>query len=212
MALGTPEERRIWTYQAQKLISLCSFILAECDNSHAGCQDTVGLTSLATRLLVVLTDLKGWKSITKSSLRDADVIVKDLVRFMGSHKSHLYISIGRYINKLDISFCSQTNIVAQKDDKFLITASAITLALRPFHVTNFDLTSPDLLDMNSAAVQYCLFLLTIPWLTHRLPAVLLRALKHKSILSPSFQALLVRAIKFEQKPIDFFYIILFNKF
>ncbi|XP_021680792.2 E3 ubiquitin-protein ligase UPL7 isoform X2 [Hevea brasiliensis] len=143
------------------------------------------------RFLVVLTDLKGWKSITNNSLKDADATVNDLVGFMGSCESGLYISIRRYINKLDIPVISQAKTMVQTDDKFLITTTAVTLALRPFHATNFQLTGLDLLDMHSAAGQYCLFLLTIPMLTQRLPAVLVSALKHKSILSPCLQTLLI---------------------
>jgi ubiquitin-protein ligase E3 B len=157
------------------------------------------LTSLAMRLLVVLTDQKCWKSITNNSPKDADVAWKDLVRFMARPKSGLYLSIRRYINNLDIHFCPQTSTLAQTDDRFLITASAITLALRPFNVTNFDFIGPDVVDINSAPAQYYLFLLTIPWLTQRLPAVLLPALKHKSILSPCFQTLLVRIIEIRVK-------------
>ncbi|XP_061955023.1 E3 ubiquitin-protein ligase UPL7 [Populus nigra] len=191
LALGTPEERRTWTYQSQKLVSLCSIILANCDKSHQRAQDILVLTSLAMRLLVVLTDQKCWKSITNNSPKDADVAWKDLVRFMARPKSGLYLSIRRYISNLDIHFCPQTSTLAQTDDRFLITASAITLALRPFNVTNFDFIGPDVVDINSAPAQYYLFLLTIPWLTQRLPAVLLPALKHKSILSPCFQTLLI---------------------
>ncbi|XP_050227038.1 E3 ubiquitin-protein ligase UPL7 isoform X2 [Mercurialis annua] len=184
----------MWIYQAKKLICLCSFILAECDKSHAIGQDIFVLTSLALRFLVVLTDLKGWKSISNDSLEDADAVVNELVRFMGSCKSGLYMSIGRYINKLDIQFCSQTKDMVrslQADDKFLITATAVTLSLRPFHASNFKITEANLPDMNSAFVQYILFILTIPRLTQRLPAVLVSALKHKSILSPCLQTLLI---------------------
>ncbi|KAF2289808.1 hypothetical protein GH714_038711 [Hevea brasiliensis] len=180
----------MWTYQSKKLISLCSFLLAKCDKSLAGGQDVVVLTSLAMRFLVVLTDLKGWKSITDNSLKDANVAVNDLIRFMGSCESGLYISIRIYINKLDIPFSSQTKTMVHIDDSFLITATAVTLALRPFHATDFLSTGFDLLDKHSAAVQYCLFLLTIPRLTQRLPAVLVSALKHNSILSPWLQTLL----------------------
>ncbi|KAF9665086.1 hypothetical protein SADUNF_Sadunf16G0085500 [Salix dunnii] len=191
LALGTTEERRSWTYQAQKLVSLCSIILRNCDKSHQRAQDIMALTSLAMRLLVVLTDQKCWKIIANNNPKNGDVAWKDLVRFMARPKSGLYLSIRRYINNLDIHFCSQTNTLAQTDDRFLITASAITLALRPFNVTHFDFIGPDMVDMNSAPAQYCLFLLTIPWLTQRLPAALLPALKHKSILSPCFQTLLI---------------------
>lgn len=205
LALGTFEERRTWTYQSKKLISLCSFLLAKCDKSLAGEQDIIVLTSLALRFLVVLTDLKGWKSITNNSLKDADAAVNDLVKFMGRCESGLYMSIRRYINKLDIPLSSQTKSMVQKDDKFLITATAVTLALRPFHATNFLSTGLDLLDMHSAPVQYCLYMLTIPNLTQRLPAVLVSALKHNTIFSPCLQTLLVRFIKFEEKFLIFFF-------
>ncbi|TXG58377.1 hypothetical protein EZV62_016206 [Acer yangbiense] len=189
LAVGTLQERRTWSYQAKKLISLCSFVLSECDNSHSGGQNFVVLTSL--RLLVVLTDQKGWKSITNDKSQDADVAVKDLVWFMGSCKSGLYISIGRYINKLGVPFSPQMKTIVQTDDRFLITASAVTLALRPFQMTNSAVVSPCPAGVHFAAEQYCLFLLTIPWLVQRLPAVLIPALKHKSVLSPCFQVLLI---------------------
>ncbi|KAK0585629.1 hypothetical protein LWI29_031580 [Acer saccharum] len=189
LAVGTLQERRTWSYQAKKLISLCSFVLSECDNSHSGGQNFVVLTSL--RLLVVLTDQKGWKSITNDKSQDADVAVKDLVYFMGSCKSGLYISIGRYINKLGVPFSPQMKTIVQTDDRFLITASAVTLALRPFQMTNSAVVSPCPAGVHFAAEQYCLFLLTIPWLVQRLPAVLIPALKHKSVLSPCFQVLLI---------------------
>ena len=81
------------------------------------------------RRVVFLTDLKGWKSITADNRQDADIAVKDLICFMGSSKSGIYLSIRRYINTLDVSFSSQRNSIAQTDDKILITASAITFAL-----------------------------------------------------------------------------------
>lgn len=191
LATGTLEERRIWLYQAQKLISLCSFILAKCDDSNPWGPDFVVLTSLAMRLAVVLTDMKGWKSIGDDNLSDANIAVNDLVQFMGSRKSGLYICVKRYIYKLDIHFSSQNSVV-QMDDIFLITASAITLALRPFHMANSDANYPGSMDLHCAAVQYFLFVLTIPWLAQRLPVVLLPALKHESVLSPCLRALVVR--------------------
>lgn len=191
LATSTLEERRVWTFQARKLISLCLFILSEFNKSHAGGQDIIVLTSLAMRLVVFLTDLKGWKSITGDNHQDSDRAVKDLVWFMGSGKSGIYISIRRYITTLDVSVSSQINSVVPTDDKILITASAITLALRPFHMINLDVNGPAILDVHNAAEQYCVFLLTIPWLVQRLPSILIPALKHKSILSPCFQTILI---------------------
>lgn len=212
LATGTLEERRIWFFQARKLISLCLFILSEFNKSHAGSRDNVILTSLGMRLVVFLTDLKGWKCITDANSQDADIAVRDLVWFMGSGKSSIYMSIRRYINTLDLSFSSQVNSSVQTDDKFLIAASAITLALRPFHVTNFDVSGPGMLDAHNAAEQYCVFLLTIPWLVQRLPAVLIPALKHKCILSPCFQTVLVRLTRFGHKILYDDYYVMFPKF
>ncbi|PON56137.1 HECT domain containing protein [Parasponia andersonii] len=191
LVTGTPEERRIWNYQSRKLISLCLFILAEFDKFCVGDQEIVVVTSLAMRLVIHLTDLKGWKNITENNCQDADVAIKDLVRLMGIGENGLYISVRRYINTLNTPFSSQIQNVVQKDDKFLITASAITLALRPLHVTNSKADCPGLSDVHSSAEKYCVTLLTIPWLVQRLPAVLVRAMKHKSILSPCLQTLLI---------------------
>lgn len=144
------------------------------------------------RLVIHLTDLKGWKNITDDNCQDADITTKILVQFMGMGESGLYVSVRRYINTLDSPFSSQIGKIVPKDDKFLITASAITLALRPLHVTNFKVDGPGLSDVHSSAEKYCVSLLTIPWLVQRLPAVLVRAMKHKSILSPCLQTLLVK--------------------
>ncbi|XWS43492.1 hypothetical protein CRYUN_Cryun16bG0108700 [Craigia yunnanensis] len=202
LIVGTTEERRTSTYQAHKLISLCSFILSECDPSHAGSQDIGILTSLALRLVVVLTDLKSWKIVSDANIGDADAAVKNLVCFMGSCKSGLYVSLRRYISKLDVFFSPKVKSIVLTDDKFLITASAITLAIRPFSLTSFDPTGPSQFDVHSAAEQYCLYLLTIPWLTQRLPAVLLPALKHKSTLSPCLQILLISRNEIVRKMSD----------
>ena len=137
------------------------------------------------RFAVVLTDLKSWKSITDDNLRDAETAMKDLVQFMGSKRSGLYNHVRIYIKKLG----ARINCSGSTDDRFLITASALTLALRPIHIAN--LNGPAHLDGHYATEQYCVLVLTIPWLTQRLPAALLPALQHKSILSPCFRTLLV---------------------
>ncbi|KAM2673812.1 hypothetical protein EV2_015072 [Malus domestica] len=204
LAIGTLEERRVWSYQSRKLLSLCMFVLSECDTSCARGQDFVALTSLAMRFVVVLTDLKGWKSVAELDWLSADAAVKDLVRFMGGGESGLYLAIRRYISTLDPPGSSRISSNIQRDDSLLITASTITLALRPFHLAKFDSDGPGILDVHYVAEKYCMFLLTIPCLTQRLPAVLISAMRHKSILSPCFQTLLVRLIKFERNKCKFF--------
>ncbi|KAJ9555073.1 hypothetical protein OSB04_009687 [Centaurea solstitialis] len=185
------EEQRTWTYQAKKLISLCLLILSECDYSYHERHQYVVLTSMAMRFVVSLTDLKGWKALNNTTLQDSDVAVKDLVRYMCSEKSQLYISIRRYLSRLDIPFPSQIKSAGHTDDRFLITASAITLALRPFNSGHMKTNEDGFLDLQFATEQYCVLLLTIPWFTQRLPAVLLSAIKHKSILSPCFRQILI---------------------
>ncbi|KAI3522906.1 hypothetical protein L1887_00958 [Cichorium endivia] len=182
LATSNIEERRTWTYQAKKLISLCIHILSKCDYSCQEGHQHILLTSMAMRFLVSLTDLKGWKTLDDVTLQDADTSVKDLVSYMCSEKSQLYISIRKYLSRLDVPFSSTAS---HTDDRFLITASAITLALRPFNNGN--------MNMEFAVEHYFLLLLTVPWFTQRLPPVLLSAIKHKSILSPCFKQILVMA-------------------
>ncbi|KAM1639332.1 hypothetical protein ACFXTN_008629 [Malus domestica] len=202
LAIGTLEERRIWSYQSRKLISLCMFVLSKCDTSRARDQVIVALTSLAMRFVVVLTDFKGWKSVAEHDCQSADAAVKYLVRFMGTGESGLYLSIRRYISTLDAPGFSRISSNIQRDDSFLITASTITLALRPFHLAKFDSDGPGSLDVHYVAEKYCVFLLTIPCLAQRLPAVLISAMRHKSILSPCFQTLLILKDKILKEMLD----------
>ncbi|KAM1408826.1 hypothetical protein ACFX2I_009298 [Malus domestica] len=202
LAIGTLEESRIWSYQSRKLISLCMFVLSKCDTSRARDQVIVALTSLAMRFVVVLTDFKGWKSVAEHDCQSADAAVKYLVRFMGTGESGLYLSIRRYISTLDAPGFSRISSNIQRDDSFLITASTITLALRPFHLAKFDSDGPGSLDVHYVAEKYCVFLLTIPCLTQRLPAVLISAMRHKSILSPCFQTLLILKDKILKEMLD----------
>ncbi|CAJ2632467.1 unnamed protein product [Trifolium pratense] len=190
LAIGTAEERRIWSYQAQRLTSLGFSILSEFSECNSGAQDITTVTYLAMRILVMLTDLKGWKGITDDNRLDADLAVKGLVKFTGSKKSGSYVSIARYISALD-NYSSQMKVITQADEKFVITASAITLAVRPFYLTNSDGERPDMLNVNHGAKQYIIYLMTIPWLVQHLPPVLLPALKHKSVLFTCFQTLLI---------------------
>lgn len=191
MATGTVEERKVWNYQAKKLITICLYILTEYDNScHKS--NNVLLASLAMRLAVILTDVKGWKCISNTNIQGALMAVRDLVQFMGSIKSGLYNSVRRYICKLEAPSSVQVTLSSQTDEQLLITASAITLALRPFHVVNLVADNKnDLLEVQSAAEQYCIYLLTIPWFAQRLPVVLIPPLKHKSVLTPCLRILLM---------------------
>lgn len=189
LAFGTVEERRLWLYQSQKLISLCLFILGECDISRQSGLEITSITSLAMRLAVVLTDLKGWKCITGDDLRYADTTLKDLIQYTGSKESGLYNHVRKYILNLDVPFSSRKDKSVPADDLFLITASALTLSLRPIHMSKFN--DFDKWNESYGTQQYCVFILTIPWLVQRIPAALLPALQHNSVLSPCFKTILM---------------------
>lgn len=190
LAVGTRNERKMWVYQVQKLVSLCSFILAGNDDCYSpASDDVVAVATPLMHLMIIFTDSKAWKCISDEYREDAERAVKDIIKFMGSDKSGLYGSIGRYLNKLNDSFPSPGAV--HKDDKFLVTASAITLALRPFQAFKLDEKDSLFFNLQCAAEQYCLFILTVPWLVQRIPAVLLCALRHTSTLGPCFQTVLI---------------------
>ncbi|KAL8504988.1 hypothetical protein ACS0TY_016256 [Phlomoides rotata] len=187
MATGSIEERRLWIHQSKKLISVCLFVFSLFDYSSQKVQDVV-LTSTAMRLSVLLTDSKSWNCVAYDDRKDANTAVKNLVHFFGSKRSGLYNCIRKFISKLEAFFTSQDLMSCHTDDKFLIVASAITLSLRPFHLTDMDINDNG---MESSVEQYCISLLTIPWFPQRLPAILVPALRHKSVLSPCLKTLLI---------------------
>ncbi|GAB2235821.1 hypothetical protein Drorol1_Dr00026262 [Drosera rotundifolia] len=184
LATGSTEERRVWGYQTRKLITLCSFMLEVFDSSSAS-KDMATATSLVLRLIISLTDLNCWKFISDQNRIHADGAVKDLVCFMGSRESGVYRAIGKYISSLDTPSERQS----LTDDKFLITASAVTLALRPFQADTIDSE-----DSDTAAMQFCTYILPVPWLIQRIPVLLLPALRHTTVVTPCFRTLQVRNI------------------
>ncbi|KAG2536101.1 hypothetical protein PVAP13_9NG157200 [Panicum virgatum] len=187
-AVGMPEERSIWLYQAKKLISLCSFILARCD--HSCCKDgsMVDMTAIAMRLAVSLTDCKTWKILKSESSRAADASVETLIEFIGTCQSGTYNCVRQYIKCLGPHVTTGKNSSGTAtDDHFLITASAVTLALRPFHSKKAQRG----IDLNGASKEYFKLVLTIPYLCKRMPPLLLPALKHISVLQPCLKIILI---------------------
>lgn len=184
LAVGSHEDKSIWMYQTQKLFSLCLSIIADCNNIF------LPVTSLAARLAVMLTDSKAWKSFNDENIKDADMAVKKVLRYMTSD-SAIYHYIRSYFMKLNLHVPAQKKTSASSDDSFMITASAITLALRPFHVKNLDTSNAGQFDINDAYRLYLTFILTVPYLTKRIPPILLPALKHESTLLPCFNFLLI---------------------
>lgn len=186
MTIGSIEERRLWFHQSKKLISVCLFVLSLFDYSHPRVHDVV-FTSITMRLSVILTDPKGWKCIPPDGQKDANTAVTNLIKYVGSERGRLYNYIRKFILTLEAPFSSEE---APTDDRFIIVASAITLSLRPFHLTNIDVNDRGM--MEPAIEQYCISLLTIPWFSQRLPPILIPAVRHKSVLSPCLRTLLVR--------------------
>ncbi|KAJ1294033.1 hypothetical protein BS78_01G115200 [Paspalum vaginatum] len=205
-AVGMPEERSIWVYQAKKMISLCSFILARCD--HSCCKDgsMVDMTAVAMRLAVSLTDCKTWKSLKSESTRAADASVESLIEFIGTCQSGTYNCVRQYIKCLGPHVTSgKKSSATATDDHFLITASAITLALRPFHSKISERDTA----LSGASKEYFTLILTIPYLCKRMPPLLLPALKHISVLQPCLNILLIskdnifeETIKLEQSEVS----------
>ena len=80
------------------------------------------------------------------------------------------------------------------------------MVLRPFHSMPSDLCESVFSISNqtnclegydagvkSAAEQFCVYILTIPYLTQRLPAALLPSLQHSSTFSPCLRTMVVMA-------------------
>ncbi|KAF9591719.1 hypothetical protein IFM89_006065 [Coptis chinensis] len=190
LAMASVEERGIWLYQAKKLVSVCLSILAEFSSTSLGSQDTTALTSLAMRMVLALTDRKLWKCVTNENFRDADNAVKDLILSSATGKLCLYSCIRNYILNLKFYITPQRNCSLETDDQLLITASAVTIALRPFQIAELDVKGAVSMEID-VVEQYSVYLLTVPWLVQRLPRVLLPALKHNSVLTPCLRTLLI---------------------
>ncbi|PKA52650.1 E3 ubiquitin-protein ligase UPL7 [Apostasia shenzhenica] len=190
LAVGTDEEKSTWFCQSKKLVSLCFSILAECNFTCLEGEYVMPLTALAMRLVVSLTDLKQWQFLKAESMIEADIAVNRLILFLFTSKSGMYLSIRRYLMMLRISNGYETKHMLPADDGFLITASALTLGLCPFH-SKSERSGRDVFNLTVLYQQYSVFILTVPYLSRRLPSLLLPALKHVSVLGPCLNFLLV---------------------
>ncbi|XP_068648716.1 E3 ubiquitin-protein ligase UPL7 [Aristolochia californica] len=187
LTMGSPEEKNSWFYQSRKLASVCSFVLAEYDPSNLHNKDQITLTVLAMQLLVALTDPKGWRACKAVNIKDAEIASKDLIEAIISGRTGLFSCIRQHFMKVG----GQRKSCVQRDDNFLITASAVTLALRPFHCVKGDRDHMGRLGVRDAVIHYFAYLLTVPQLSQCLPAVLIPALKHVSVLSSCLNVILI---------------------
>ena len=150
----------------------------------------VDMTAIAMRLAVSLTDCKTWKILKSESSRAADASVETLIEFIGTCQSGTYNCVRQYIKCLGPHVTTKNSSGTATDDHFLITASAVTLALRPFHSKKAQRG----IDLNGASKEYFKLVLTIPYLCKRMPPLLLPALKHISVLQPCLNIILVRVL------------------
>ncbi|AQK63815.1 E3 ubiquitin-protein ligase UPL7 [Zea mays] len=164
------------------------------------------MTAIAMRLAVSLTDCKTWKSLNSENTSAADASVQSLIEFIGTCQSGMYNCVRQYIKSLGPHVTSaKKSSATATDDDFLITASAVTLALRPFDSKK----AKGGVDLNGASKKYFTLILTIPDLCKRMPPLLLPALKHFSVLQPSLNILLIskdkifeEIIKLEQSEVS----------
>ncbi|XP_042388192.1 E3 ubiquitin-protein ligase UPL7-like isoform X1 [Zingiber officinale] len=189
LTVGTPQEKSAWLHQTQRLVSLCLFILADCSNSSHP-DEMVTVAALSMRLLVSLTDVKGWKNFRTRDINDADLAVKRLIRYMTTNTNGIYSCFRKYILRNAPQSSSWRNTVSSLENNLLITASAITLCLRPFHSMMLNDRDTGRIDVYEASKKYCIYVMTVPYLTRYLPSILLPALKHEHVLLPCFSVLL----------------------
>ncbi|KAK8950100.1 E3 ubiquitin-protein ligase UPL7 [Platanthera guangdongensis] len=189
LAVGTAEEKSTWFCQAKKLSLLCFSLLADYDVTYDNGEHMISLIVHAMRLVVSLLDLKQWKCLKNEDIAEADFTVQRLLCFM-ARSSAMYSSIRGFLMKLKICNALETKNTIPTDNYFLVTAAALTLALRPFQ-SKSEKSNDDSFDSSVAFEQYFIFILTVPYLTRRLPNLLVPAVKHLSVLSPCLNALLV---------------------
>lgn len=156
--------------------------------------------------MVALTDINTWKNFLKECVGDGRLVVWNLINWIANRNAGLYSSVRQYIMTCNSAMNRKNKAAVQTDETFIITASAITMVLRPFHSMPSDLCESVFSISNqtnclegydagvkSAAEQFCVYILTIPYLTQRLPAALLPALQHSSTFSPCLRTMVVMA-------------------
>lgn len=205
LAFGSAEERARWVYQAHKLFSICSSTLTKDRPVSSKVGSAAALViALAMRLMVALTDINTWKNFLKECMGDGRLVVWNLINWIANRNAGLYSSVRQYIMKCNSAKNRKNKAAIQTDESFIVTASAVTMVLRPFHTVQSELcqgvfsisNQTNCLEsydagVKSAAEQFCIYILTIPYLTQRLPAALLPALQHSSTFSPCLRTMVI---------------------
>lgn len=209
LSVGFPDKMSKWIYQARQLLRLACAALGKkghefepkaSDNNHITLEAS-NLAGLAIRVIIGLTDSGTWKCFDEPGQefrkRKAHLVVLGLLEWLASGSGGLYLAVQSYIlANFPVPGIKDDHARSRgKKDKFIITASIITITLRPLLVLSAE-CSRDRDDektfedkdyttaSNRAAAQFSAHILTIPFLPQRLPQPLLPALQHPSALSP----------------------------
>lgn len=152
------------------------------------------LASLAVRLLVALTDSTMWLSFKDGdSKARAKLVVHELLEWIAEGNTPLYPAVRACI--IQICPFKQEDSGRSKQlqkETLLIMASAITVALRPLQQFSAEedargVNQRQVAARKKASDGFCSCVLTIPYVVHRLPAAIIPALQHPSVLTPCLQ-------------------------
>jgi hypothetical protein len=208
-----------WVHQAHQVLRLACATIAkdgcgwrEAEHASRGKSsallEVANLPGLAMRVMVALTDTSTWKCFCESGQearkKKADQVVLSLAEWLANGNGGLFLAVRAYLlaNYPVPGIKDEQTRPHGRKDKFIVTASIITVMLRPLLLLS--VASIEDRDQNSeglsegvqfkasaarAAAQLSAHILTIPFLSQRLPSSLLPALKHPSALFPCIRAL-----------------------
>jgi hypothetical protein len=208
-----------WVHQAHQVLRLACATIAkdgcgwrEAEHASRGKSsallEVANLPGLAMRVMVALTDTSTWKCFCESGQearkKKADQVVLSLAEWLANGNGGLFLAVRAYLlANYPVPGIKDEQIRPHgRKDKFIVTASIITVMLRPLLLLS--VASIEDRDQNSeglsegvqfkasaarAAAQLSAHILTIPFLSQRLPSSLLPALKHPSALFPCIRAL-----------------------
>ncbi|CAM6107607.1 unnamed protein product [Calypogeia fissa] len=194
LAIGSRDEQARWLYQVHKILELCGTVLA--NDGHEWSDTDKTLPGLTVRVMVALTDATMWKGFSqKDDQVKANALALNLLEWLAKGHGGLFPAIRSYIiSNYPIPKGDGEHDKPPDRDKFIVTASAITLALRPLVALSaasqqelqHDRKQLERLRASSAraAVMFATHILTIPFLIQRLPGTLVPALQHTSALAP----------------------------
>jgi hypothetical protein len=207
-----------WVHQARQILRLACAALEkdghgwrEAEQARSGrnlaTSEGANLPGLAMRVMVALTDSSTWKCFNEPGQdlrkRKADLVVLGLLEWLANGNGGLFLAVRSFIlaNFPVPGIKDDQTRPRGKKDKFIITASIITVTLRPLLVLSARCAEDQAQTEETlkvvkdfkyaaerAAAQFSAHILTIPFLPQRLPRPLLPALQHVTALSPCLRS------------------------